>query len=123
MKLNLLIKSQGVLYYKTDLFLKPKTLDTIFFLNLGIPLGINDTQNDTENNTQCYPVDLKSLDELDIDDLNYEDYNIFVEEERLYDDNSETLFSVYEDEENILLSGNLNDLKHYLKSGGFCDED
>lgn len=61
MKLSLLIKSQGVLYYKTDLFLKPKTLDTIFFLNLDVPLGINDTQNDTENDTQCYPVDLDEL--------------------------------------------------------------
>lgn len=68
------------------------------------------------------PVDLKSLDELDINDLNYGDYNIFVEEEHLYDDNSETLFSVYENDKNVLESGNLSDLRNYLKSGGFCGQ-
>lgn len=69
------------------------------------------------------PIDLKSLDALDINDLSYGDYDIFIEKERLYDDNSETAFSVYEDNENVLTSGNLSDLKDYLKSGGFCNED
>lgn len=69
------------------------------------------------------PIDLRSLSDLELNDLHYRNYDIFIEKERLYDDNSETAFSVYEDNENVLESGNLSDLKDYLKAGGFCDED
>lgn len=69
------------------------------------------------------PIDLESLEIFDIDDLDYGNYRVVLDEEETYADNSTTAFSIYENGENILLSGDLNNLKDYLESKGFYYED
>lgn len=68
------------------------------------------------------PIDLRSLDGFNIDALDYGNYEIIPEDEEEYADNSTTFFSIYENGENVLLSCTLNDLKDYLLSKGFYDE-
>lgn len=61
------------------------------------------------------PIDLDSLDDDTLDDLDYGNYEIVEEEEDTYFDVSETLFSLYKNGENLLLSVSLAEVKEYLQ--------
>lgn len=69
------------------------------------------------------PIDLKSLKGLNIDDFDYGNYDSLIEEENLFDYDSKSTFSIYKNGEIVLTSGNLDNVRDYLKSEGFCDED
>lgn len=60
------------------------------------------------------PVDLDSVGGDSLDDLDYGTYGVIKEEENSYCDVSETLFSLYKDGENFLLSVSLEEVKEYL---------
>lgn len=61
------------------------------------------------------PINLDSFDDDTLDDLDYGNYEIVEEEEDTYFDVSETLFSLYKNGENLLLSVSLAELKEYLQ--------
>ena len=61
------------------------------------------------------PIDLDSLDDDTLDDLDYGNYEIVEEEEETHFDVSETLFSLYKDGENLLLTVSLAEVKEYLQ--------
>lgn len=62
------------------------------------------------------PIDLDDLDDDTLDNLDYGTYEIVEEEEETIFDLSETLFSLYKNGENILLSENLETVKEYLNN-------
>ncbi len=62
------------------------------------------------------PINLDSFDDDTLDDLDYGNYEIVEEEEDTYFDVSETLFSLYKNGENLLLSENLETVKEYLNN-------
>lgn len=60
------------------------------------------------------PIDLDGLDDT-LDDLDYGSYEIVEEEEETHFDVSETFFSLYKDNENLLLTVSLAEIKEYLQ--------
>lgn len=62
------------------------------------------------------PVDLDSVSRININDLDYGNYEIVDYEQSINCDNGETFFSLYKDGENILLSAYLKEIKEYLNN-------
>lgn len=57
MRISLLITNNSVLYYKTDLFLKPSSFDETFLDRLKLPLDVLDI----DQKTQKFEIELDEL--------------------------------------------------------------
>lgn len=61
------------------------------------------------------PLDLDDIQDISLDSFEEGSYDIKMDEQKIYTDNSDTLFSVYLKGENVLLSTTMNKIKEYFE--------
>lgn len=61
------------------------------------------------------PVDLYDIQDMSLDSFEEGSYDVKMDEQKIYTDNSDTLFSVYLKGENVLLSTSMSKVKSFFK--------